>query len=216
MGTVYELSKHQSYFNQFLAEMRDRRIQQDRMRFRANMRRAAAVVAYEMSRHFPYQEQEVHTTLGSTTMPLLQQQPVIASILRAGLPFHQGFLDFFDRADNAFISAYRAHTDDTRFVIKLEYLAAPDLTDRLLVLLDPMIATGRSMITAWEALQDQSRPSAVYVGGIIASEEGIEYVRSHLPDAPIFVGAIDSELTAKAYIVPGLGDAGDLAFGLKE
>ena len=216
MGAIIEIGQGNTYFNKLLAQMRDKQAQQDRARFRHNMKRCGQILAYEMSRHFEYQTHEVHTPLGSTSMALPVSEPVICSILRAGIPFHDGLLDFYEDADNAFVSAYRQHTVGDKFIIKLDYMAAPELNDRLLIMADPMIATGRSMITAWEALMEKGTPARVFIASIIASEEGIAYVRSHLPGALIFVGAIDAELTARSYIVPGLGDAGDLAFGLKE
>lgn len=216
MEPIIEIGRENSYFNHLLAQMRDKQVQQDRMRFRRNMERIGSILGYEMSKHFEYAPREIQTPLGSTRMDVPRHQPVITSILRAGIPFHQGLLDFFDEADSAFVSAYRHHTEGNRFVVKLEYIAAPDLHERMLILADPMIATGRSMITAWEALQERGAPSSLFIAAIIASEEGMEYVRRHLPQARLFVGAIDAELTAKSYIVPGLGDAGDLAFGLKE
>jgi uracil phosphoribosyltransferase len=204
-------------FNRFLQEMREESVQRDRLRFRTNLERAAQVLAYEASKLLPYSNREVVTPLGSLPMSLPSEEPVVMSILRAGLPMHVGFLHFFDHADNGFISAYRHHTSEDEFIIKVEYLAAPSLEGRILVLLDPMIATGKSIVLAHQAILEQTgTPRKVIICGIIGSEEGVGYVRRRLPDAEILIGAVDKELTAKSYIVPGLGDAGDLAYGSKE
>ena len=211
------LGNRQSYINHFLAEMRDVKVQSDRARFRNNLKRTGALLAYEISKHLSYVDQEITTPLGTLDVPLLEEQPVIMSILRAGLPLHDGFLDFFDHADNGFVSAYRHHTTENDFEIRVEYLAMPDLANRDLILVDPMIATGRSLVLSYKAIIGHGgNPNNIFVAGVIASDEGLEYVLRNIPTAKIFVGAVDHELTAKAYIVPGLGDAGDLAFGPKE
>jgi uracil phosphoribosyltransferase len=209
------LSKRPSYLNHILAELRDVQVQNDRLRFRQNLEKAGEILCYEMSRALDYRDEEVTTPLGTLDIPLLQAQPVVASILRAGLPVHQGALRMFDRADNAFISAYRHHSKDGSFTIRVEYMASPSLEGRDLILLDPMIATGQSLVLAYEALLQKGIPDKIMVGGVIASEEGLDYVLRKIPKAQIYACAIDHELTAKAYIVPGLGDAGDLAFGEK-
>lgn len=211
------LTNSPSYLNNILFEMRDISQQQDRMRFRMNLEKIGEMLALEMSRHLTYVPQEVITPLGSLTMQVLEEQPVVVSILRAGVPLHNGFLRIMDKADNGYISAYRHHTGSNEFIVKVEYLAMPDVTNRDLVLLDPMIATGRSLVLSYKAIQDAAgRANRVFIGGLIASEEGLDYVQRNIPHAQIFVAAIDRELTAKnAYIVPGLGDAGDLAFGPK-
>lgn len=204
-------------FNRFLMEVRDETIQKDRLRFRTNLERASQVLAYEASKLLPYESREVVTPLGSLQMSLPAEQPIIMSILRAGLPMHVGFLHFFDHADNGFISAYRHHTTEDEFVIKVEYLASPSLDGRILIVVDPMIATGKSIVLSYNAMVQQSgTPRKVIICGLIGSEEGVDHVRGRLPDADILIGAVDKELTAKSYIVPGLGDAGDLAFGSKE
>lgn len=206
-----------SIFNQFIRELRDVDIQKDRMRFRKNLFRCSQIMAYELSKSMDYRKEEVTTPLGSLEMDQLADQPVLVSILRAGVPMHNGFLDYFDRADNGFISAYRHHTKGNNFIVKVEYAALPNVDGRTLVLVDPMIASGRSIVLTHQAIiPEHGTPDKVFIAGLIASEEGIEYVQRHLPDASVFVGAIDNELTAKAYIVPGLGDAGDLAFGPKD
>lgn len=210
------ISKQNSYINHALHEMRDEKIQKDRLRFRTNLHKAGEIMAYEISKHFAYSTHEVTTPLGTLDMNLLDDHPILVSILRAGIPFHEGFLHLLDRADNGFISAYRHHTDGNEFEIKIEYMAVPDITNRDLILVDPMIATGRSIVLSYQALvENAGRPANIFIAGVIASDEGLEYVLRHIPKAKIFVGAIDYELTAKAYIVPGLGDAGDLAYGPK-
>ena len=211
------IGRENSLFNQFMYEMRSVDVQNDRMRFRKNLERCSQIMAYEVSKELNYAPQEVTTPLGSLEMNLVSDPPVLVSILRAGLPMHNGFLDFFDHADNGFISAYRHHTKGNDFIIKVEYLALPRIDDRTLIICDPMIASGRSIVLSYQAMvPEKGTPANVFFCGLIASEEGVDYVRRHVPNARIFVGAMDSELTAKAYIVPGLGDAGDLAFGGKE
>ncbi|MFZ4740313.1 MAG: uracil phosphoribosyltransferase [Bacteroidales bacterium] len=211
------LGNHNSLFNQFIAEVRDEKIQKDSMRFRKNMERLGEIFAYELSKKMQYELKEVITSLGIAEIQLLKQQPVIASILRAGLPFHNGLLNFFDQAENAFISAYRKHDKNGKFDIQIEYLSCPDITDKVLILADPMLATGASMVKTYKELITHGKPSHTYFVSVLASAEGIDYVRKHLSnsDVSIWVGAVDDELTAQAYIVPGLGDAGDLAFGNK-
>lgn len=209
------LNRQSSYLHHILHELRDAEIQQDRLRFRHNMERAGEIIAYELSKELTYEPQAVTTPLGSLDIPLLEEQPVLISILRAGLPFHQGFLRLFDRADNGFISAYRHHGKDNTFTIKVEYQAAPSLTRRTLILIDPMLATGRSLVKSYQALQDYGRPNQVFIAAVVGSEEGLSYVQRHIPEARIYLAALDGELTARSYIVPGLGDAGDLAFGEK-
>jgi uracil phosphoribosyltransferase len=209
------LSEKYPVIHLFLNVLRDSNLQLDRQRFRFNMERMGEVLALEISQHLDYQPIEVHTPLGTAESIELAVQPVLAVILRAALPLHQGFLRVFDQADNAFIAAYRKHTSENEFIVQLEYLSSPELTDRVVILLDPMIATGRSMVLSYEQLIRYGKPKQFFVAGVIGSEEGIEHVQRHLPHANIVVGAIDSELTARGYIVPGLGDAGDLAFGEK-
>lgn len=211
------LSAQRSIVNRFLHEMRDVEIQKDRHRFRLNIERISELLAYEVSRHLKYETQNVTTPLGELDMELPAEEPVIVSILRAGVPMHNGFLRIFDRADNGFISAFRHHTKGNEFVIKVEYAAIADLTDRTLIMVDPMLATGRSIEMCYKAIvPGYGTPSRLIVAGIIGSEDGVEYVKQALPHAQIFLAAVDKELTAKSYIVPGLGDAGDLAFGPKQ
>lgn len=214
---LHVINKNNSIFNHFLAEMRDTGIQRDSMRFRRNLERCAEILSYEISKVLEYENKEVTTPLGIANVNLISDKVVIACILRAGLPFHQGVLNYFDGAQNAFVSAYRKHHKDGTFDIKIEYLSCPDLTDKILIVVDPMIATGSSMVLAYKALLTKGIPKHTHFVGLIASDEGIEYTRSHTPaNCTIWVGGIDDELTAQAYIVPGLGDAGDLAFGPKQ
>lgn len=212
------LGKENSILNQYLAELRDVNVQNDKMRFRKNLERIGQIFAYEISKKLEYEQKEVITPLGSATAPVLKQYPVLATILRAGLPFHQGFLEFFDQSENAFISAYRKHHKDGTFEIEIEYVSKPILEDKVLIVADPMLATGYSMSLAFKALVDTEKPKHTHIVAVIASLEGVNYLKRNFSskDVSIWVGAIDDELTAQAYIVPGLGDAGDLAFGKKK
>lgn len=196
--------------------MRDADIQREPMRFRRNMERVGEVLAYELSHNLKYTEDLVQTPLGEKSMMILQDEPVIASILRAGLPLHQGVLNYFDQAESAFISAYRKHKNNEEYDIVIEYLAAPNIDKKDLILCDPMLATGRSMVSAYKALLLYGKPRMVHVVAAIASEEALVFVKENMPpNTEIWVAAVDGELTAQSYIVPGLGDAGDLAFGTK-
>ncbi|MDX9749527.1 MAG: uracil phosphoribosyltransferase [Flavobacteriales bacterium] len=214
---VTELVDRPSVANHFIAELRDVAVQQDPMRFRRNLERIGEVIALELSRTLEYVPTEVPSPLGTAHTELLMEQPVLATILRAGLPMHQGMLNYFDRADNAFVSAYRKHRKgEDAFDIEVEYLSSPSLEDRVVILCDPMLATGRSMVLVYKALLRLGRPKALHVVAAIASTEGLEHARRHMPAGTRFwVGAVDEEMTAQAYIVPGLGDAGDLAYGRK-
>lgn len=210
------LSKENSIFNQFVAEIRDANIQKDSMRFRRNLERMGELFAYEISKKLDYETSEVITPLGIASASLIKQQPVIATILRAGLPLHQGVLNYFDKAENAFISAYRKHHKDGTFDIQVEYMACPSLQDKVLILTDPMLATGGSMVLTYKALLHRGMPKHTHIVTSIASTEGLNYAKSHLPtNVSFWIGALDEELTAQSYIVPGLGDAGDLAYGTK-
>lgn len=214
---VYELVKQHSVASRFLAELRDVQVQGDPMRFRRNLERLGEVFALEISRTLEYTEEEVNTPLGVATVATLKEQPVLSTILRAGIPMHQGMLNYFDRADSAFVSAYRKHRkgSDT-FDIEVEYLSSPSLEDRVVVLCDPMLATGQSMVLVYRALLRLGKPKQIHVVAALASSEGLEYAKRHMPSGTRFwIGAIDEEMTAQAYIVPGLGDAGDLAYGEK-
>lgn len=210
------LSQENSLVNVFISELRDVTIQKDSMRFRRNLERLGEIFAYEISKQLEYEEREIVTPLGIAPTPVLKNQPVIATILRAGLPVHQGLLNYFDKAENAFVSAYRKHHKDNTFEIKVEYMSSPDLADKTLIICDPMLATGQSMLLAYKALLQRGKPRHIHVVGLIASVEGLQYIKSHFPENTSFwMGAVDDELTAKSYIVPGLGDAGDLAYGQK-
>lgn len=210
------LSENNSIINQFIAEIRDVEIQNDRMRFRRNMERIGEIAALEISRKLPYVQKDVTTPLGIASVPVLAEQPVVGTILRAGLPLHQGILNYFDKADNAFISAYRKHHKDGTFDISLEYVGSPSIEGRILILTDPMLATGASMVATYKALMEFGRPRISHIVCALASTQGIDYVKKHMPSGiTLWVAAVDEELTAQAYIVPGLGDAGDLAYGEK-
>jgi len=211
------MSQSNSLFTRFISEIRDVEIQKDQMRFRKNMERMGEIYAYEISKTLEYQPSETTTPLGVAETSKLVAEPVVATILRAGLPLHFGILNFFDKAENAFISAYRKHHKDNSFEIALEYVACPDLTDKILILCDPMLATGSSMTLTYKQLLSKGKPKHTHLVSVIASRQGVDYVKTHMPDSnyTLWCGAIDEELTAHAYIVPGLGDAGDLAFGNK-
>lgn len=212
---IHNISQNNPLVGQIIAELRDTQIQKDRMRFRRNLERLGEMFAFEIGKILPAIEKEITTPLGMATCLVLQEQPVLATILRAGLPLHQGLLNVFDHADNAFVSAYRKHHKGGRFTIKLEYLSCPDLENRIVILADPMLATGASMALTIEQLYEQGAPKEMHIVTVIACTEGINEVRRHYPQVSIWTAAIDEELTAKGYIVPGLGDAGDLAFGEK-
>ncbi len=214
---VHIISQQNSVFKRFIAEIRDEKIQKDRWRFRNNLERIGQIFAYEISKQFDYAEAKVKTPLGSAKTELNTDNPVLCTILRAGLPLHQGMLNYFDQADNAFVSAYRHHKNgDDNFDIEVEYLSSPELQDRVLIISDPMLATGSSIIKVYKALKKLGRPKQIHVVSVIASVEGLALVKQQLPPTTHFwLGALDEELTAQAYIVPGLGDAGDLAFGEK-
>jgi uracil phosphoribosyltransferase len=212
---VINISQNHSLVNNWINELRDVNVQQDRLRFRRNIERIGEVIAYEISKKLPWDETEITTPLGISKSTTLASQPVLATILRAGLPLHQGMLNYFDKADNAFIAAYRKHHQDGSFEISLEYLSSPSLDDRVVILCDPMLATGASLVKTIEFLKREGTVKEIHVVSVIASTEGIEYLRRNEPQVHIWCGAIDKELTAKGYIVPGLGDAGDLAFGEK-
>ena len=209
------LGKGNSYLNQILFELREKGIQEDRMRFRTNLEKMGEIMAYEISKELSYATQHVDTVLGELDMKLLDSQPVLLSILRAGIPFHMGFLRMFDHAENGFISAYRHHTHGNEFIVKIEYQAVPDITGKSIILIDPMIATGKSIVLSYKEILQNGQPDQVFIAGVVGSDEGLEYVLRNIPKARIYVAAVDYELTAKSYIVPGLGDAGDLAFGPK-
>lgn len=214
---IHEISKHNSILNHFIREIRDINIQNDRMRFRKNMERISQVLSYELSKSLNYKSKTIQTPLETTSSNIVQENIVVGSILRAGLSMHEGVLSYFDQAENAFISAYREESDESQDVkVIIEYLAAPSLQDKTLILVDPMLATGTSLILTIEALQSKGQFKNLHIMAAIASKEGIDRVQAAYPKANIWVAAIDPELNDKSYIVPGLGDAGDLAYGEKE
>jgi len=214
---VREIGKANSIFSQFLSELRDKEIQHDRMRFRRNMERVGEIFAYEISKELEYVDKEIITSLGAASMKVLSAEPVLATILRAGLPLHKGLLNYFDGADSAFVSAYRKYKKNEDFIIKMDYISTTSLLDKVLIVSDPMLATGGSMSTSIKALIENGNPKHIHIVCLLASDEGIRLIKRNfsLHNITIWVGAIDDELTAKAYIVPGLGDAGDLAYGTK-
>jgi len=213
---IYVLSKNNSIARTFIAELRDEQIQKDAMRFRKNMERLGAFFAYEISKTLKYKEVETQTPLGIATSSVLEQQPVLATILRAGLPMHQGLLGVFDQAESAFITAYRKTKKNGDFVIQMEHISAPDLEGKTVILADPMLATGLSIVLCAKELINTYKIEKLHIVAAIASAEGVKHVRANLPKADLWLGAIDDEMTSKSYIVPGLGDAGDLAYGVKQ
>jgi uracil phosphoribosyltransferase len=214
---IHNLSDNNSLLNNLIAEIRDEKIQADPLRFRRNLERCGEIFAYEISKTLSYENKDVITPLGTAEVPVITDKIVLATILRAGLPIHNGFLNFFDRAENAFVSAYRVYNKGGSFNIHFEHISSPNTRGKVVILSDPMLATGASAVLAYKAIREKGTPSHTHIVAIIASKEGIEHVRQNLPmqKTSIWVGAIDDELTSKAYIVPGLGDAGDLAFGSK-
>ncbi len=213
---IHILNKSNSILHHFLAEIRDAQIQQDPMRFRRNMERIGEVIAYELSKTLEYEVAKTTTPLGVADTSHTKDQIILATILRAGLPLHNGLLNYFDRAQNAFVSAYRRHHKDNTFDIHIEYLSCPDINDKVLIISDPMLATGSSMVLAYQSLLKRGTPKHTHIVSTIASRQGVDYCKKNLPpNITLWLGAVDEELTAHAYIVPGLGDAGDLAFGEK-
>lgn len=214
---IHVLSKQNSIFNQYIAELRDVTIQNDSMRFRRNLERIGEIIGYEISKTLSYYTKETTTPLGIAQTSHLVEQPVIATILRAGLPMHIGLLNYFDKAENAFVSAFRRHHKNNTFDVHVEYVSSANIEDKVVILCDPMIATGTSIVLAFKALLAKGNPKHTHIISAISSRQGIEYVNENIPtkDFTIWCGVIDEELTAHSYIVPGLGDAGDLAFGTK-
>lgn len=212
------LDAQPSLLNKFISELRDAAIQKDSMRFRRNLERTGEIMAYEISKTLNYETKSVETPLGVAEMELATDRIVVATILRAGLPYHHGFLNYFDSAQNAFITAYRKYSKDGTFNIKVEYVSSCDLEGKTLILVDPMLATGASLVLAYNALVDKcGKPKHTHVATIIASEEGLSHVKRYMPKGKfsVWCGAVDEELTVKSYIIPGIGDAGDLAYGEK-
>lgn len=212
---IFNLSETNSIANTFIAEMRNELIQKDSMRFRLNLERLGSFFAFEISKKLAYKEIETQTPLGISTSKILTQQPVLATILRAGLPLQQGLLNVFDQAECAFITAYRKTKKSGDFIIQMEHISSPDLEGKTVILADPMLATGLSMVLCAKELINQYKIEKLHIVSVIASTEGIKHVQANLPKAELWIGAIDEEMTSKSYIVPGLGDAGDLAYGAK-
>ncbi len=217
MINFVNLGERGSLLDQFVSEIRSEIIQKDRMRFRRNMERVGEIMAYEISREMVFKRENIKTPLGVASVPVLEKQPVLITILRAGIPFHQGFINYFDNADNAFVAGFRKYHDDKSFEIKMDYVTAPDLAGRDIIIADPMLATGSSFELAYKALKAFGDPAHVHLAAIIASKEGIQRLENLMPSSKctIWTAGVDDELTVKSYIVPGLGDAGDLAYGPK-
>jgi len=210
------LDSKKTILNKFIAEIRDEVIQKDAMRFRRNIERIGEILAYELSQSLIYNTETVETPLGTKNVQLPQKDVVLCSILRAGLPLHNGLLNYFDDAENAFISAYRKHTSETEFEIVVEYFASPNLDNKILILADPMLATGQSLVSVYEGLKKNGTPKEIHLACVIGAEEGIELVKKHFPEnTTLWIATVDEKLNDKGYIVPGLGDAGDLCFGGK-
>jgi len=214
---LHDFSKENSILNQFIAELRDVNIQKDTMRFRKNIERIGEVLGYELSKTLNYKDKKVETPFGHKTVLMPQNNLVLCSVLRAGLPLHQGLLNYYDKAENAFISAYRHHRDNQdAFEVIVKYLAAPSLTNKTLVLTDPMLATGKTLENVYRALRRHGIPKQIHIVSVIGSKTGVEYVKKIFPeDTHLWIATIDDTLSSKGYIIPGLGDAGDLSFGLK-
>ena len=214
---IHHLEKNNSILNKFISEIRDKNIQKDSLRFRRNIERIGEVLAYELSKNLNYSETKTTTPLGNKSINLPNKKIVICSILRAGLPLHQGLLNYFDDADNAFISAYRHHpNNDAEFEIVVEYFAAPSFDDKILILADPMLATGQSLVEVYEAIKKQRNIEEIHIVAVIGATEGIEFIKNNFPEnTHLWIAAIDDKLNDKGYIIPGLGDTGDLAFGEK-
>ena len=216
--TLHILNRQNTVLNKFIAQIRDKEVQKDSMRFRRNLERIGEITAYEISKTLGYTPRTVETPLGEAVVQTIDDRIVVATILRAGLPYHQGFLNYFDDAQNAFVSAYRKSTKDGKFTVKVEYISCGDLEGKTLLLVDPMLATGSSLVLAYQALCERGGvPAHTHVAAVIASEQGIDYVQRNMPKqtTTVWAAAVYEELTSRSYIVPGIGDAGDLAFGEK-
>lgn len=216
MNKITVLAEKNSVIQQFLTEIRDKRIQTDRLRFNRNIERIGEILAYELSKELEYKDVETETPLTTTTTKVLASQPVIASVLRAGVPLQQGIANFFDGADRAFISAYRNYLDESSFEIELDYLASPNLKGRTLIFADPMLATGKSVLLTLNSLLSKGEPVHTHIVAVVASKQGLANLNANLKNVSFWIAAVDDSLNSHSYIVPGLGDAGDLAFGLKE
>ncbi|MDE5919956.1 MAG: uracil phosphoribosyltransferase [Duncaniella sp.] len=215
---IINFAETPSLVSQYLSELRNVNIQNDMLRFRRNLERIGQIMAYEISRRLSYRKEEVTTPLSTSMDDVMDEQVVLATIFRAGIPFHQGFLSYFDRAQNAFVSAYRKYREKDNFDVFIEYIASPKLDGKTLILVDPMLATGSSMDLAYRALLTKGTPRHIHICSVISSQAAVDYVKSAFPaeKTTLWLGAIDPEINAHSYIVPGLGDAGDLAYGIKE
>jgi len=214
---IINLGNQNSIFNHFISEIRNIEVQNDSMRFRRNLERIGEIFSYEISKKMEYSNTKITTPLGISRENLISEKPVLATILRAGLPLHQGFLNYFDSSDNSFISAYRKHKNGVDFEIKIEYMSSPEITGKTIILCDPMLASGSSMILAMKSLLSKGRPKHIHIVSVISSSAGINYLKENIPiqNCTLWIGAIDKEMTSQSYIVPGLGDAGDLSYGKK-
>lgn len=218
MIEIINFDKRPSLVSVYMSELRDVHIQHDPLRFRTNLQRIGQIMAYEISRCLEYKEREVTTPLGTSLCHVPVDEPVLATIMRAGIPFHQGFLSFFDYAENAFVSAYRRYKEKgDSFDVLIEYLASPSIEDKTLIIADPMLATGASMELAYRALLSKGNPKSIHIASVIASQQAVDYITDVFPDerTTVWLGAIDEHINEHSYIVPGLGDAGDLAYGTK-
>lgn len=214
--TVHVIDQRASVLNQYLSEIRDKDIQRDSMRFRKNIERIGEVMAYEISKTLEYTPKEVSTPLGTATIPVLTRQPYLVSVLRAAVPFHQGFLNVFDRAESGFIGAYRAHTSELNFGIDLDYIATDSLEGRDVIIIDPMLATGKSVVEVLQKLQGRGKPRSINVVAVISAKPGLDFLTRQLGESiTVWTASVDNVLNDHSYIVPGLGDAGDLCFGAK-
>ena len=214
---IHYFGDDNSLLNQFIYEIRDENIQKDSMRFRKNIERIGEILSYELSKSLNFTLKEVKTPLGIKKVSIPQNMLVLCSVLRAGLPLHQGLLNYFDKAENAFISAYRLHRDDSdKFEVIVKYFASPSLNDKILVLTDPMLATGKTLENTFKALKSHGTPKQIHIISVIGSKQGVEYIKNIFPEnTHLWIAAIDEKLNSKGYIVPGIGDAGDLSFGIK-
>lgn len=215
---VIDFAEQDSLISQYMTELRDEKVQKDKLRFRRNLERIGEIMAYEISKTLDYKKVTTKTPLATMESDVVATPLVLATIFRAGVPFHQGFLNFFDHAENAFVSAYRKYKEKENFDVCIEYLASPRLDGKTLILADPMLATGASMELSYRALLTKGEPEHIHVASVIASRKAVDYIREHFPEekTTVWIGAVDPEINAHSYIVPGLGDAGDLAYGIKE
>lgn len=215
---VIDFAEQDSLISQYMTELRDEKVQKDMLRFRRNLERIGEIMAYEISKTLDYKKVTTKTPLATMESDVVATPLVLATIFRAGVPFHQGFLNFFDHAENAFVSAYRKYKEKENFDVCVEYLASPRLDGKTLILADPMLATGASMELSYRALLTKGEPEHIHVASVIASRKAVDYIREHFPEekTTVWIGAVDPEINAHSYIVPGLGDAGDLAYGIKE